>query len=473
MTIQVSVSAGAMDRIIKETYRSDVMPGVDGRLGRSDLMHVCFSARLVSPPGVEVVSPGALTVRVPVEGLLSIPWGMGIKYRMEASTDVALSVEGGKLKADVGKIAFQDLRLGNGCSMPRKVLDLIGPFVHGAIFRGLLGEGLSPIDLPSIPVPLSELAPDAPPMEMMIIYLGIEPPGMIVGIGMDGDDTPPAPLPPQDDWDIVGSVSETTAEAMVGKAMEQLGDIKGSLSFPVPDPRMLADVLMASAETLTTFGRYGLGRRGLRNPTSIRVEYSARTGRPNLRFHGENKIVLNSIPAHIKATGHLEVDRFKGGLMARLRSFFRPNKETDPQLYEKVTMGSWDFDEDFVLKSAEVTIKQEEGSLPRIKLTSLDLELKLPWPFPNEILEKLAESLGKDIVACRLPSKLPREMPLPPGIPFKLDLEGLRFSTTEGTMDVRGRIGLVQEGNPEKARRALEERMRAVEQKLTGWSDTS
>jgi hypothetical protein len=473
MTIHVSVSAGAMDRIVKETYRSDVMPGMDGRLGRSELMHFCFSARLVSSPEVEVSSPGALTVRVPVEGILSIPWGMGMKFHMDASTDVALALEDGKLKADVGKITFQDLRLGNGCSMPRKVLDLIGPFVHGAIFRGWLENGLPPMDLPSIPVPMTELAPEAPPMEMRITYLGVEPPGVIVGVGMDGDDTPPAPLPPQDDWDIVASISEATAEAMVGKAMEQVGDIKGSLSFPVPDPRMLADVFMASAETLTTFGRRGLGRRGLRNPTSIKVEYSARTGRPNLNFLVGNKIVLRSIPAHINAVGHLEVDRFKGGLIARLRSFFRPNKESDPQLYEKVSMGSWDFNEDFIIEQAEVTVKQENGALPCIKLTSLDLELKLPWPFPNEVLEKLAESLGKDIMACRLPSTLPREFPLPPGIPFKLALEDLRISTAEGTIEVRGKVDLVPEGTPDEMRRAVEERMRVVEQKLTGSSGTS
>jgi len=481
MTIPVSISAGAVDRIVKETYRSDVIPEIEGRLGRSDLMHMCFSARLVSPPDLEVASPGALTVRVPVEGLASIPWGVGMRYHMEASTQVGIEVEDGKLRLDVGELTFQDLRLANGCSFPRKVLDLIAPFIYGAIFQGLLGkDGLPLVDLPPISIPLSDLMPELspmlelPPLELKIAGVVIEPPGVIAMIEMDGDDTPPATLPAQEGWDIAVAVSEATADVMVGKIMDLMGDVKGSLSSPVPDPRAMADVLFASAETLTSLGRRGLGRRKLRGTSSIRVEYTARTGRPCLSFQGGDKIAICRIPAHINAKAILEVERSKRGFKDRLISLFRPSAVgSDPQT-EKVAMGSWDFDGDFSIERAEVTVRQEPGSLPRLDLTSLDLELDLPWPFPNEVLEKLTEGLGKDIIGSRLPKEFPTEIPFSPEIPFKLKLKDLRLYTHEGTMVVHANIDLLPEGSTDDVRKALGDRMNAVTaQMLTGLSGPS
>jgi hypothetical protein len=480
MTIPVSVNAGAVDRIVKETYRSDVIPELEGRLGRSDLMHMCYSARLTSPPEVEVTMPGALTVQVPVEGLVSIPWGMGMKYHVEASTQVGVGVEDGKLRLDVGELTFQDLRLANGCSFPRKVLHLIGPFIYGAIFRGLFGkDGLPLVDLPPIIIPLSGMMPELSPMlelpsvELKIAGVEIEPPGVIAMVEMDGDDTPPATLPAQEGWDITVAISEATADVMVGKIMDLMGDVRGNLSFPVPDPRAMADVLFASAETLTTLGRRGLGRRKFRGTSSIRVEYTARTGRPSLSFQGGDKIAICRIPAHINAKAFLEVERSKRGFKDRLMAFFRPSAVGDPQT-EKVDMGSWDFDGDFNIERAEVTVRQEPGSLPHLDLTFLDLDLELPWPFPNEVLEKLTEGLGKDIIASRLPKEFPTEIPLSPEIPFKLKLKELRLYAHEGTMDVRANIDLLPGGSTDDVKKVLGDRMNAVTaQMLTGLSGPS
>jgi hypothetical protein len=391
-----------------------------------------------------------------------------MKYRVRASTQVGVGVEGGKLKLDVGELTFQDLRIANGCSFPRKVLHLIGPFIHSAIFRGLLGrDGLPLVDLPPITIPLSDMMPELqpmlelPPLELRIAGVEIKPPGIIAIIEMDGDDTPPATLPAQEGWDIAVAISEATADVMVGKIMDLVGDVKGSLSFPVPDPRAMADVLFASAETLTTLGRRGLGRRKLRGTSSIRVEYTARTGTPSISFHGGDKIAICNIPAHINAKAYLEVERSKRGFKDRLIAFFRPSAAGDPQT-EKVDMGSWDFDGDFSIERAEITFRQEPGSLPRLDLTFLDLELELPWPFPNEVLEKLAEGLGKDIIASRLPKELPTEIPLPPEIPFKMKLKDLQLYAHGGTMDVRANIDLLPGGSTDDVKRVLGDRMNAI-----------
>jgi hypothetical protein len=404
-----------------------------------------------------------------------------MKYHMKASTQVGVGVEDGKLRLDVGELTFQDLRLANGCSFPRKVLDLIGPFVHGAIFQGLLGkDGLPLVDLPPIIIPLSDLLPELspmlelPPIGLKIAGVMIEPPGVTAIIKMDGDDTPPATLPAQEGWDMEVAVSEATADAMVGRLMELMGDVKGSISFPVPDPRAMADVLFASAETLTTLGRRGLGRRKLRGTSSIRVEYTARTGRPSLSFQGGDKIAICRIPAHINAKAYLEVERSKRGLKDRLISIFRPAAVGSDSQTEKVDMGSWDFDGDFSIERAEVTFRQEPGSLPRLDLTFLDLELELPWPFPNEVLEKVAEGLGRDIIASRLPKGFPTEIPFSPEIPFKLKLKDLRLYAHEGTMAVQANIDLLPEGSTDDVKKVLGDRMNAVTaQVLTGLSGPS
>lgn len=471
MTILISISGGAIDRIVKETYRSEVIPEIAGRIGRSNLLHMCYSARLTSAPEVEVTRAGALTVSVPVEGMASIPWGVGMKFRMKAATDVGLAIEGEKVKVELGKVTFQNLKVGNGCFMPREFLDILGPFVHGVALKALFGPGGGlAMDLPAIQIPLSEvmpetiseMMPEAKPIEVKINNILAEPPGMVVDISMAGDEASPAPLPAQEGWDVVMSICETTAELMVERAMEMIGDIKGDFSVPVPDPRAMADVFVASAETLTTLGRRGLGRRGLRNASEIKVEYVARTGRPNLCFQEGGKIAVCNIPAHLVAKAFLEMERSKGSILDRLRAFFRPSAGRATQV-EKATLGSWDVEEDLVIERAEITIEQGSGELPKIKLTSLDIDFDLPWPLPSEILEKIVEGIGKGVMSSRLPQAIPTEFPLPPEImPFKVKLEGLQISTVEGILIVRSNVSLKPVGSPEEVKQALIEKMKEI-----------
>jgi len=185
-------------------------------------------------------------------------------------------------------------------------------------------------------------------------------------------------------------------------------------------------------------------------------------GRPNLSFGEGDRVILCKIPAHVCARAELVVEHFKGGILDRLRAFLRPSAEKHASQVESTSVGSWDIDGDFVLERAELTVIQQEGSIPKIEVTLLDLEMDLPWPLPNELLEKVAEGIGKDIISARLPSGALPEVPLPPEMPFKVKIEDIKVSTCSGRLLVQANIGVVPEGDPTVAKQMIEGRIRDV-----------
>lgn len=458
MSIAILISTETINRLIRQLGEAGALPDIEGRMGRSDLLHACYTVSMPSLPSAGTANEGYLTLQMPLEGMVSIPWGMGVRYYTEAMTDISIEVEGNKLRVKVGDLVLEDLRLGNGCSFPRSFIDLIGPFIHGVLFRGLGVDEQMPIDLPPIEIPLSIVLPGAPPLQMSIKGIGFSHPGMSAFVGLEDDTSPPAPLPPLEGWDLTMAVSERTAEDIAARAMEVIGNIEGNLSVSVPDSKEMADLVFASVETLTTLGRRGLGRRALRSGSTVEVSYAASPGRPSISFGEGEKIILSKIPAHVRAKAELVVEHSAGGFLDRLKSFMLPSRNRAPKV-ERSPVGSWEIDGDFVLERAEVTVVQKEGSLPKFELTMLDLEMDLPWPLPDEILEKVAEGMGKGMMSSLLPTMI-TEVPLPPEIPFKLKLENIRVSTSSGKLAIHANIGLVPEGDPQEFKRMLEDRLK-------------
>jgi hypothetical protein len=222
----------------------------------------------------------------------------------------------------------------------------------------------------------------------------------------------------------------------------------------------VADLVLASAETLTTLGRRGLGRRALRSASTVEVNYKACIGRPNLSFGDGERIILCRIPAKVCARADLVIENFKGGVVDRIKAFFRPSLKAEAQVVRTVA-NSWDIDGDFVLERAEVTVVQKEGSPPKLELSHLDLEMNLPWPLPSEMLEKVAEGMGKDMITARLPD-LMAELPLPPEAPFGLRMEKLRVSTCRGRLAVQANLALSLQGDREAVRASIEQRIKAA-----------
>lgn len=467
MSIAVFISTDAVNRLIRQLDETGIMPDMKGRVGRSDFLHACFSASMASLPKVETVREGALTIHAPVDGSVSVPWGMGWTFSMRAVTDLGLEVIGDKLKVNVSDLVFEDLRLGRGCSLPKKVLDFIGPFIHSMLFRGIGLDERQLMDLPSLNIPLSMAKPGAPPMEMRVKGIEVMPAGITAYVGMADDTSAPAPMPPTEGWDLTVAVCEGTAEDMVTRAMETIGNLEGSTSFSVPDSKQIADLLFASAQTLTTLGRRGLGRRALRSSSTIEMNYVACIGRPNLSFGDGEKVILSKIPAHVCAKADLVVENFKGSWSERLRAFFRPVPSKQAQV-ERRTMNSWDIDGNFFLERAEVKVVQEDGVPPRFELAMLDLEnMNLPLPFPDEIMEKVAEGMGKAMISARLPEVKFTELPLSPELPFRLKLDNIHVSTCSGRLTLHANIGLVPDGDLEAFKKAVEERISAAIQSST------
>ncbi|GEM_PF-5876088 len=462
MSIAIFVSTDAVNRLIHQVEEAGIKPEIKGRVGRSDLLHACFSLSMPSLPRMETVRDGALTIHAPVDGSVSIPWGMGTRFSMRAMTDVGLEVIGDKLRLDVSDLIFEDLRLGRGCSLPKRVLDFIGPFIHSMLFRGFGLDERQLMDIPSLKIPLSMARPGAPPMEMRIKDIEVAPTGILAYLGMADDSSPPAPMPPTEGWDLTVAVCEGTAEDMVTRAMEAIGELEGKVSFSVPDSRQIADLFLASAETLTTLGRRGLGRRALRSASTIEMDYVACVGRPNLSFGDGERIILCKIPAHIRARADLVVENFKGSLWERLRAFFRPVPSKKAQV-ERRTINSWDIDGDFILERAEVKVVQGDGAPPRFELVMLDLEeMNLPLPLPDEMMEKIAEGIGRGMISDRLPEVKFTELPLSPELPFRLKLDDVRVDTCRGRLTLQANIGLVPDGDPEAFKRSVEERISAA-----------
>lgn len=462
MSIAVFISTDALNRLIHQVEEAGIKPEIKGRLGRSDLMHACFSLSMPSLPRVETVRGDVLTVHAPVDGSVSIPWGMGWTFSMNAMTDVGLDVIGGKLRLDVSDLAFEDLRLGRGCSLPKRILDLLGPFVHSMLFRGFGLDERQLMDMPTLKIPLSMARPGAPPFELEIKDIEVKPTGITAYLGMADDSSLPAPMPPTEGWDLTVAVCEGTAEDMVARAMEAIGEMEGKMSFTIPDSRQIADLFLASAETLTTLGRRGLGRRALRSASTIEMDYTAFVGRPNLSFGDGERVILCKIPAHIRGKADLVIENFKGGLLDRFKAFFRPVPGKKAQV-ERRTVRSWDIDGDFMLERAEVKVVQGDGAPPRFELVMLDLEeMNLPLPLPDEIMEKIAEGIGKRVISDRLPEVKFTEVPLPPELPFRLKLDDVHVDTCRGRLTLQANIGLVPDGDLAAFKKRVEERVIAA-----------
>lgn len=466
MSIAIFLATDAVNRLMRQVDEADIVPSIEGRIGSSELLHACYAASLPSLPRIET-SDGVLTLHAPIDGTVSIPWGVGMRYSAEARADVRLGMEGEKMLASVDGLAFEDLRLNLGCSLPKGLLNLLGPFVQGLLFRGLGVNDRQQVQVPPIRAPLSMAKPGTPPLELRILDIRVIPEGMVVLIGMEGDIFPPAPLPDPGAWDLTVAVCEGTAEDIAARAVEAIGDIEGKLVVPLPDTRAVADLALASAETLTSLGRRGLGRRAIRNASSVEVSYTARVGRPNLSFGESEKIILCKIPARIHARADLVLERFKGGMMDRLKAFLRPAPEKDASRTEKMTVSSWDIDGDFILERAEITVERTEGSLPKLELTDLDLEMDLPWPLPNETLEKMAEGMGREIISSRLPKML-SEVPIPSErSPFDPKMVGLEISTCCGRLTVQADLELVPRGDPGELREIIGEEIRSAMSSVT------
>ncbi len=472
MPIAVFLATGAINRLMRQAEEAGILPSIEGRIGRSELLHACYTASLVSLPRIET-SDGTLTLRAPIEGTVSIPWGMGVRYLAEARADVRARAEGDRTLISVAGLDIEDLRLNLGCSFPKGLLAVLGPFVQSFLFRGLGVSDGHQLRLPPIRAPLSSAKPGTPPLELRVRDIRIVPEGVIMLIGMEDDPFPPAPLPDPGPWDLTVAVCEGTAEDIAARAVEEIGDIEGRLSFAIPDARTVADLMLASAETLTTLGRRGLGKRAIRNASTIEVSYIACAGRPNLSFGEGGKIILCKIPARIHARADLVLERFKGGTIDRLMAFLRRAPEKDAPRTERTTVRSWDIDGDFVLERAEITVKRTEGSLPRLELTDLDIELDLPWPLPTETLGKIAESMGREIVSSRLPKVL-SEVPIPSErSPFDLKMIGIDISTCCGRLAVQADLELVPRALPLKYQKGTEEEARSATPSVKKGSERS
>ena len=45
-----SSAAGAINRLMRQAEEAGILPSIEGRIGRSELLHACYTASLVSFP---------------------------------------------------------------------------------------------------------------------------------------------------------------------------------------------------------------------------------------------------------------------------------------------------------------------------------------------------------------------------------------------------------------------------------------
>src|SRR5512147_805557 len=159
MVLPVVIDPKFVERIIQQSFKDGLVPEIDGRLGRYGLMHICYNLRLLEPPSVVATDRGELILRAQVQGHISIPWGWGTKFMVDAEAELVPTVEGRNLHISVGEFEIDRMSIAGGCSYPQEILHLLGPFLKGALFPSNKGQdgGIS-IELPRIVVPLSNFA---------------------------------------------------------------------------------------------------------------------------------------------------------------------------------------------------------------------------------------------------------------------------------------------------------------------------
>ena len=480
MTVPVFIRTTAIDRIFNQIYGSGIIPEVGGRLGRSNFLHTCYNIRLIGAPVVVTTDAGEMFVRVPVNGKLSIPWGIGLEFRLDAEIDLHPEIVGDAIRIVVGDIIFNELSVGQGCSFPPELLKLLGPFVRGAIFPDGRGEGAGSftVALPPIPLPLSSVVDGAPEIRLAIEDLMVFGQGLVVFVGLPGDRRSSIPSRPLDEgYDLTAAISEEDAERLVVLAMEGgAGEVEGDKTIAIPDQTRLIDMLRASGETITSLGRRGLGRRALKSSSRVKFRFTARTGNPKISFLEGDRITIHDIPAHLNATAEVEMDMPTSGILDRLRSLVglgkrkggRPGKEK-----ETVSVTKWDVDEDFAIKKVELSVGSGSNGKPDWKVTDLDIDLTLPWFLPEKTIEEIVGTIGSMVVTARIPKEIPSEVPLPGDVPLKVIIERAVMSTVPGTLYVKAVIRLVPHGPVDQGREAikaqLEERINAIsEERLYG-----
>jgi hypothetical protein len=464
MTIPLFLSTAAINRIVTQIYTTGLLPGIDGRLGGSDFLHACYSVRITALPSLETGGSGILSVRAPVEGRVSIPWGLGVDFKADAVADLGVHILDDRVEVEIAGLRLQDLRIGKGCTMPRDVINLIGPAMRGALVQILGGTGRISIPLPPLEVPLFELVPDAPPLEMAIRDISVIEQGIIMHLGQRDDVLDPNPwIPSSYDRDLVLVVSEGEAERLIAMALEGPGnEIAGNFAIPMPNPKMALDLVRASGETITSLGRRGLGRRSLEDTTRIKVNFAVNTGAPKVRFEGDGKIVIFDTPAHLAADAVLEMDVPKETWTKRILKWFRPRTERTSADFETTNVSQWNVNEDIRIVKVDAKVGNGEDGRPRWEITDLDIDLTLNWSLPEKTIESIADNIGKRIATNRLPTDLPNEFALPMGIPFKLKMERMEFMAKEGELEVRADVELVPIGDIPTTKQQIEEVFRQL-----------
>jgi hypothetical protein len=470
MAIPILIDPRFIERLIIQTFDEGLVPEIEGRIGKSNLMHACYKLRFIQPPRVIATNSGSLVIRVPMEGHISIPWGWGKKFSVDAEADLIPSISDGSLHITVGEFEINTLSVGEGCSFPRELLRLLGPFIKGAIFPSKSGsDGGIAINVPVITIPLSSYIEGVSEVKIILEDVMISEHGLVVYIALPGEARPTLPpQPTSEGFDIAVAVPEKEAQRLIEGSMGGQGVIiNGETSKAIPDQTRFLDLLMASGETLTSFGRRGLGRRALRSSSQVKVNFSAQAGAPVIEFLEGNRIFLHGIAGHLVATATVDMDMPTGGLLYRLKSFFvrgNTNARKEESKTETMKVAKWSLDEDFLIREVLISVALDQSGKIEWKVDKLEIDLNLKWYLPERTIEELLEFIGGKIATSQLPQAIPTEMPLPGDIPIRVIMDEVAVTTIPGTLFVRANMHIAPLGQAEKSKEAVKE---LVEEQIT------
>lgn len=447
-TAVVSIDINGINRALRESYDKSIYPDLSTRLGSEGALgrylYACVTAHILGPPVLGLHKPGELSLRMPLEGKISIPYGKGWRFMVEAEASVRPILNGNSLVMEMGDVSFDDLRIGDGCSLPPEVLSLLGPFVTGLI-EGSSADGVQSFEMDldrlAFPVAFPGMEPTSMSFELEDFVLGDGKALAYVGFG--GSILVPDPL---EDRDLAMAIPEGDITAIVNRLGEAGPiEVEEISSFDLFDQHEIVELFMAGAESLVTLGRQGLGKREIKGSSNLRYQFKARVGMPQVKIREGGLIELLDIPAHLTIDTALLMDTPPGsvstrflGFMDRLRN--RGTAETAPSDFAQ--MGRWYFDRDIVLPRAVLAVRTDEKGLLAWDVKNIDPFEHRDWPLPRGILGRLMGTVAERIARSRTPPELLGEIPLPMGLPMSLRLQNTAVSSVEGCLFVSADVAV-------------------------------
>ena len=436
--IVISIKEGALNRALAASFYTNQGNGLIALLSRALQMDgPDRGMRLLDPPMAVMLGDGAMIATFGAEA-----WVMLLGARLEADVSASARIRAwtaeGEAFLEIQDVELDMIKLGGRVRTPRFAVSMMEGAIRGALSRQAGGPLVRSVPLPTISIP--SLSPGSKEREMYITSMAIHEGDMALGVSAASADTA-APGPSVHQQDVMVRITERFLEQLFMESWDNVPhEVEVGKKIDVPDARSLIDLFKGAVDVLLL---RGLKRGRIRaDRTWLETNIVIRYGCPQLRVLDGNRIEISGCPVHIGAHLQPKMEATASqGAFDRLKGLLMPWRNGGREEKEVLDLADLSEEQDLRIVKATARLSIEDGALAA-KIEDIDLDMKLDWGLPGDVLEKLSTWIVEQ-TAERFPPvmvRLPLETIMVPvlGVAPLIRLDGLEGR--DGCLDVQASL---------------------------------